>query len=1096
MTNETITRPSRDPAGKDAPRRAVTRLVVLLGIATAFLLGTSCSCDPCAHVECPPGEKCIDGECVPDDQFDGIPCSRDEDCAGVQGRTRCDPETNMCVECLEAGHCPDPVEQICDPEQRFCVARPPCETHDDCADLPANPWCDEDSGKCRGCLTDDHCEGRQQRCHEASGTCRFTHCKTDDDCGDYADAPLCHVDTGVCVECTKHEQCEEFEVCRRGFCEPVGECSRDADCEGVAERCDPVTQTCVQCVDHADCRLGGRCVANICRQAVACETDAHCGAPLRCLVETAQCLECLDDGHCLPGQVCHEGLCAGSGECGPGVFCGPGEECVDGECAYFECPEDGYAAGLLPYRGRPVEPGALGGLSICPNTWHWFYFEARMGDGLFVDLEYETATDHPDLAVWLGTGEDKLVVGEPEVTSSGQSLEATFLPQPGPVWVGIRGVNEHLEADLSIEVVEGGLCDDDEFEPNHHPTLATPLPSPVNGHTSVEAIACLGNEDWFYLPVSAGLRVIAGAYTNGPEENPLTLTLHWRSPAGFIDPIAGGTNFSAETPPLPESSEVYFQVTGGTKDGVPYELEVRLRPPPPSNDTCHEVDVLKEDEWVEGTTAGAEAGPGSACGGEGSPAVVYGFSLEQRRAVTIVTEGYLDTLLSLRSECDEPGAEVACSDEPGDVEVLEAVLPPGDWYVWVANHEGREGAFDIRLETTEPPPAPSNDACDSAAPLDVAEGGGVEEGDITSAAWSVAPSCGEPGGDAFYHLSLDEAASLHAKLNAASGMSLSVRSDCENDETEIICKEVPAGGSAELDLTYLPAGDYTVVISGGGISGGEYTLTWGLGSPVPPPLNDDCDSAWPLDIAGGPTLVEGDTTGATDAHEATCAMPGSSGPDVVYWFFLAEPRSVEAVLEAEFDAVLDLRGLDCRLPEASLTCDDSSPARIFHPELPAGRYHLLVDGYSGESGPFTLSVGAGDPLPPPTNDVCEEALLLDLSNGEIEVEGHTIGASNDIDIGSECTGSSTAGPDVVYAVDLEAGWNLTVTVTPEEGFAPSLYVLESCDAEECLVGADEWFVSKPEQVSLEAQWDGRYYIVVDSWNEGEAGRFDLTVAVE
>ncbi|MFW5878279.1 MAG: hypothetical protein ACOCVR_00535, partial [Myxococcota bacterium] len=175
---------------------------------------------------------------------------------------------------------------------------------------------------------------------------------------------------------------------------------------------------------------------------------------------------------------------------------------------------------------------------------------------------------------------------------------------------------------------------------------------------------------------------------------------------------------------------------------------------------------------------------------------------------------------------------------------------------------------------------------------------------------------------------------------------------------------------------------------------------------------------------------------------------------------------------------------------------DARPAVVFDPALPAGTYHLVVDGYAGESGPFDLFVTAGEPLAVPENDQCSDALLLDASAGEVTAEECTWLASNDLEPGSDCTGSPTAGPDVAYAVDLTAGDLLTVTLDPEEGFDAAVYLLESCDAAQCLTGADESFVSEPESISHVAASDGRYFVIVDSWNASEAGCFDLTITVE
>jgi hypothetical protein len=1077
------------------PRHAV-------GAALAFVVLVLSGCggcggDLCADVTCADGEECQLGECVVIDPGNGEhdECERDADCAEIQGRNRCDVAASRCVECLVASHCSNPERQICDPVDRFCVPRPPCEADDDCSDLPGAPRCEVDSGLCVACLTDDHCAGRQQRCHQSSGTCRFEACTTAADCAEYPDAPHCHTGSGLCQECTTDGHCADDELCRDGLCQPRGECQRDSEC-GVAERCNTLTQRCVQCVNSLDCRLGGRCLSSQCGPATACTGDADCGAPLRCAVSSGTCVDCTSDTHCASGQICEAGACTSPESCGAGSFCAPGEACASGACELSDCEDDGLGAGTVPYSALAMAPGEVPGIRLCPNTWRWFVVDAALGDGLLVDLAYELAGDHPTLVAWAGTGSGPALVGEPSVTASGQHIEVSRLSRAGPIWIGVRGVNETLIADLLIDVVQGGLCEDDAFEPNDAPGLAAPLPDPVAGVTSVEAIACFGSEDWFVLTVPAGLRIIAEAEVTDGGGNPLVTSLHIRNTAGNMQLIGGDGSHLAEAAPRTTTTDVYVRVTNSTVGGRPYRLTVRLRPPRPSNDECGGAIGLTNGLTLDGTTAGANDTTASGCGGEGSPDVVYHFTLSAPRAVRIETEGALDTILSLRSSCGDPATEVLCSDVPGDTEVLEAVLPAGTWYVWVDNHEGREGSFRIQMVATDPPPVPENDVCEEARLLDTTEGGGLLEGDVASASDAVTASCGAAGGDALYTLVLDAPASLVADLHGVPGMSVSLRGACEDDGSEEKCAVVPSGAAAHLDLPYLAAGTYTLVVDGGGIPGGAYTLTWGLGSAVPVPVNDDCDAPWPLDLGDGFASVSGNTRSASDAHEAVCAAPGQSGPDVVYYFNLSAPRSLEAILDAEFDGVLDLRGSDCAEAASSLVCSDAYPATVFHPELPAGIYHLIVDGYAGGSGPFVLTVATDAPLPPPENDTCEDAILLDLSEGPAVVEGHTFRATNAIDLGSACTGSSTAGPDVIFAVDLTEGETLVATVVPEVGFDPALYLVGGCEATECLVGADEWFVSEPETIAFTAGTSGRYYLVVDAWRDGEVGRFELTVAIE
>ena len=216
---------------------------------------------------------------------------------------------------------------------------------------------------------------------------------------------------------------------------------------------------------------------------------------------------------------------------------------------------------------------------------------------------------------------------------------------------------------------------------------------------------------------------------------------------------------------------------------------------------------------------------------------------------------------------------------------------------------------------------------------------------------------------------------------------------------------------------------------------------------------------------------------------------------MVYSFTLLSPQQVTAILTADFDAVLSLRGAPCATaPER--TCSDAQPARVYEPALPAGVWSLVVDGYAGETGTFTLDFETAPPLDVPANDLCAAAEAVDLSSGPVQVAGYTYLAADDVNLGTACTGSPTAGPDVVYAVALTAGQTLTATVTPEVGYDPAVYVLGDCMASTCLAGADAYFVSQPETVTYTAAADETVYLVVDAYAAGEAGHFTLDLSVQ
>ncbi len=530
--------------------------------------------------------------------------------------------------------------------------------------------------------------------------------------------------------------------------------------------------------------------------------------------------------------------------------------------------------------------------------------------------------------------------------------------------------------------------------------------------------------------------------------------------------------------------------------GEGYHLAVHLAPPPPPNDTCAGALTLAEGVPVDGTTAGATDDGATACGGAGSPDVVYGFDLASARTVDLATTGSLDTVLGIRTTCDDPATELACHDQPGSTEELHAVLPAGHYTAWVDGYQGRSGAFQLTLTTTDPPPPPANEGCGTAAALGASAGGGTVSGEVATAADDLTASCGNAGGDAVYTLTLAQAASLSLDLTGDPGLSVSVRGTCADPTTEAACAAVSAGSAGHVALPDLAAGTWTVVVDGGGPVSDTFALTWALGSPIPAPANETCATAAAVDVSSGSATVSGDTRNATDDLAPTCAATPTGG-DVVYAVTLAQPASLTAALTAPFDAALDLRpSASCTTDAARLACAVAAPPTIFEPYLDAGTYDLVVDGQGGAAGPFTLKVDTGAPRPVPANDTCAAATVLDVSTGSAQVSGSTYRGTNDADPGSACTGSTTSGPDVFYAVSLGAGQTLKATATPSGSYDTALYVLPACGSTSCLAGSDASFTSGAETVTYTATSAQTVYLGVDGYQAGDAGDFDLQVTVQ
>ncbi len=238
-------------------------------------------CDNTA-MECPEGEVCEGGECVP-------ACVDDADCDDGSDCTTdtCDTDTGLCSN----------PEDVCGEDEQ-CVDGV-CEA-DPCADKV----CDDDN-EC----TDDACD-------PTTGDCEFTNndaaCDDGDACTEN-DACAGGACTGSAKECPEGEACVEGDcipdLCVDVTCEDGNECTDDT--------CDPTTGEC-EFPNNADaCDDGDLCTEND-----ACADGACAGSEI----------DCPEGESCVDGECVETPACVVDDDCDDEVWCNGAETCVAEEC--------------------------------------------------------------------------------------------------------------------------------------------------------------------------------------------------------------------------------------------------------------------------------------------------------------------------------------------------------------------------------------------------------------------------------------------------------------------------------------------------------------------------------------------------------------------------------------------------------------------------------------------------------------------------------------------------------------------------------------------------------------------------------------------
>ena len=279
----------------------------------------------------------------------------------------------------------------------------------------------------------------------------------------------------------------------------------------------------------------------------------------------------------------------------------------------------------------------------------------------------------------------------------------------------------------------------------------------------------------------------------------------------------------------------------------------------------------------------------------------------------------------------------------------------------------------------------------------------------------------------------------------------------------------PASGSVLVDTSgydRLALVVMNVTPTMGACTGSDYFVI--LNSGAAPALN--CSGALPVSCAG---QYRGDTRGASsNVTYYSCKGWRESGPETVYIL----------TTETAGDIVASLDGLSEDLDVFILSACDSMSCLAYgdntakYPDAPPGTYYIVVDGYKGASGSFTLSVRCGKGLD------CTEA--VSVSCGEA-YQGNTTEASANVTY-YNCCSWEESGPEEVYALTTEAAGHITATLSGvETGADLDVFLLPSCDENNALAYGDH-------SASYSLAPPGTYYVVVDGYKRS-SGSYILNV---
>ncbi len=375
------------------------------------------------------------------------------------------------------------------------------------------------------------------------------------------------------------------------------------------------------------------------------------------------------------------------------------------------------------------------------------------------------------------------------------------------------------------------------------------------------------------------------------------------------------------------------------------------------------------------------------CTGHDSPNLWYSYTADcaAERVFSLCDGADFNTTLSLWTPGLDP---IACNDDfCGDLSQIPYVMQDGETVlIQVAGYLGESGSGTLRVTGTCPPP--DNNTCETAEMIEV-DGTGFRNFNTSYATPSVVPTCAaEATPDVWYAFS--SACDAEVRFTACSGtgydLLLAAYASCGGAELACsdqacpqpsgFCEDAPCAESAELFLQLTANETVWIQATGSQPAGGEGILTWEL---LDPPANDTPGVALEIDDQGNWDFCT--ARAGASGYNSVCSDSGT--PDLWYRY-TANCDGLKAFRicdTADFDAVLGLFDSGAVYP---LTCDllscDPGPQILWN--MNAGESVLVqVTGFNGESGSGILEVAAA--CPPPANDLCENAELLDGSIGTV-----------------------------------------------------------------------------------------------------------------
>ncbi|MET3037316.1 T9SS type A sorting domain-containing protein [Chryseobacterium sp. NRRL B-14859] len=494
-----------------------------------------------------------------------------------------------------------------------------------------------------------------------------------------------------------------------------------------------------------------------------------------------------------------------------------------------------------------------------------------------------------------------------------------------------------------------------------------------------------------------------------------------------------------------------------------FNICVSTPPPPPANDDCaNAVTVTVNPDTncgnvtsgttVGGTSSGVSLGT---CSGTADDDVWYKFTataathtLQLKNIVSAGTSSSTSLYSQVFSGACGALVSTKCISSNTNFTLLSGLTPGETYYVRVYNYEANSGAnfyantFDICIGTL--PAAPANDDCSGAVDLPVnstltcaSPTSGTTLG-ATDSGLAVSPCTGTADDDVWYTFTATGANHVVMLSNVVSvGTSSStslytqVFSGACGTLTSVKC-----GTTVNTPLTGLTPGQtyyvrvYNSSTNGTSLYANNFNIC--IGTPPPPPVNDDCANATSLTVSSNDNFVNpinATTVSATQSSGVTAPTCSTSGvnDDVWYTFTATSSTHLVHVLYTDNATTTQVYSGTCGALTA-LTCFDGNygNSNVLLQNLTVGdTYYVRVFSSSSTAtttSNFQIAVTTPSAV---TNDTCDTATAI-ACNGT--VQGVNALATDDTLPSSSCgsTGSTATYKGVWYTVTATENGPITI----------------------------------------------------------------------